>query len=349
MNLRTICAVVLASVMGACGGGGSSAPPPPPPAPSGASLVATVPLSNVLALNGTGNAIVASTMDTTSTFKETLVIYRQDPAQPDLLVNAGTVYLGVDTLYHRVSSLDVNDQWAAVTINENFSTQGWVSLVSMAGPTYTLDRMLTLTGPLDRAVARDHWLVVAAGTSVGLYDITAPHAPVLSNTFTLDSPVTTLVAVGGGFMLVTHNGYVFLDPVASTVLAVPHADIKSSVKAYLVGSTLYIGGPSKFAGKSKVAKVDVSTPTAATVTMLNDMIDGAFADFAHDGAGGYFVQTANTVYRYVESAGGITLSQSAPFVGVGLGFSRFYAHRGRFYSTTIENGIPGALYVYRMP
>jgi len=335
-------------LVAACGGGGDGGG-------SGAGPISlgNVPYMNLRGLNGHGSVVVTSYTDTSnagvsSGFKETLAIYRQDTAHPGALLNLGNVFLGVETLYHRLTSLDINDQWATATINYNDGALGWVSLVSMSGPNYSLAAVLELNQTLDHAVAHDHWLVVTAGAAAMLYDISKPQSSVLSKTFILSSPTSTIVALGDGFLLITDSGYAFLNPGNATLVESSNIDIKSSKKAYLVGTNLYIGGPSKYAGKSKVAKLDMSVPVSPAVTMLNDTVDGELIDFAYDGAGGYFLATGaqlsgNQIQMFVESSGALTLRQSAPYTSYANAASQFFASQGIFYTTTSGLGI------YKMP
>jgi hypothetical protein len=339
--------VVLTSLGGCGGSGGGSAD-----ADSANRVVqiSSLPFANLDGLNGHGRMVVASYLDSTNAirnegYKQSLAIYQQDTAQPDQLVVLGNVDLGVDTLYKSLSSLDVNEQWATATINFNLGASAWVALVAMVGPTYSLAATIPFDATLDHAVAHGHWLVVSAGTSASLLDITNPQSPVLSKTFTLSASTTSIVSVGGGFLLITNNGYGYLDPVSATLTETADSDIKASTKASLVGAHLYISGPSKYAGKTKVAKLDVSVPSSPSVMLLNDQIDGVYPEFAYDGAGGFFLVAGNRVQRFVESTGSIVLSQSALLSGPisPTTASQFYASQGRFYNKN------GGILISKMP
>lgn len=314
-------------------------------------LVQSIPIYNTNGLNGYGNIVAMSYTDTSSAgsfsgFNETLKVYQQDVVNPDLLLDLGSVDLGVDTLYHRLADITLNSQWATVTINYNESSQGWVALVPMAGPTYSLSATISIGATLDRAVAMGNWLLVASDTDLALYDITTPSSPVLKATYVLSGSTTSMVALENGFFVITNNGYGYMDvsnPLNIIFDEAANADIKQSKKAYLVGNKLYIGGPSIYAGKSKIARLDISTPDAPTVDVINDNIDGTFADFCYDSVDGYYLWSTDSVKLYKESEGSLNLYKSTPLNGYPQNSSHLFAYNGRFYIGS------GGVNIYRMP
>jgi hypothetical protein len=346
--INWILLIFLGAVTTACGGGGGGSGNPN----NSALLVQSISSLNVNGLNGNGNIVVMSYTDTSSPgsttgFKETLKIYKQDSVNPDFLLDLSSVYLGVDTLYHRVSDITLNDQWATVTINFNLSAdQGWVALVPMAGPAYSLSVTLSFDATLDRAIAMGNWLLVASTTELAIYDITIPAAPVFKASFMLTAGTTSLAASTNGFFVITNNGYGYVDvsdPANVTYAETANVDIKQSKKAYLIGTKLYIGGPSKFAGKMKIARLDVTTPGAPAVEIINDQINGTFVDFGYDGVGGYYLQLTDSVMLFKEVNSALSLSTSASLMSSARSVSQFYAHKNRFYSAN------SGLNIYKMP
>ena len=334
--------VVACGGEGGGGGGGSSSNSPV--------LVQSIPLY-ANGLNGNGAIVVASYTDSSSAgattgFKETLKIYQQDTVNPDLLLDLSSVYLGVDTLYHRLADITLNSQWAAITMNDNISTQGWVALVPMAGPTYSLSTTLTFPAILDRAVAMGNWLLVASTTDIALYDITNPASPVLKASYVLSASSTSMVALANGFFVITNNGYGYMDvsnPASVIFTETANADIKQSKKSYLIGNKIYIGGPSKYAGNAKIARVDVTTPGTPTVDIINDQISGTFVDFSYDSFDGYYLQLTDSVKLYKETNGALSLSKSASLTGYSNAASQLHAYNGRLYIGK------WSMNVYRMP
>jgi hypothetical protein len=313
-------------------------------------LVQSIPLY-ANGLNGNGNIIAASYTDqsgagATTGFKETLNIYQQDSVNPDLLLNLGSVYLGVDTLYHRLADVTLNAQWATVTMNDNLLTQGWVALVPLSGPSYSLSATLLINATLDRAVAMGNWLLIASSTSVALYDITTPSAPVLKTSFPLSASTTSMIALANGFFVISNNGYGYMDvsnPLNITFTEAANADIKASQKANLIGNKIYIGGPSKYAGKVKIARVDVTVPGTPIVDIINDQINGTFVDFSYDSVDSYYLQMTDSVQLYKETNGVLSLNKSASLMSNFNNASQLHAYNGRFYIGK------WGMKIYRMP
>lgn len=321
-----------------CGSGGGASG-----AGSTSAIIQNIPLENVNGVNGNGNIIVASYTDTTTHggntgFKETLKIYQQDSTNPDLLLNLSSVYLGVDTLYHGVPDITLNSQWATITMNDTDlgANDGWVALVSLSGPNYTLAATLAFNATLDRSVAADNWLLVASSTDLELYSIATPTAPVLTGLYTLSSTTTSMVALPHGFFVITNNGYAYLntsDPLNITFSETADSDIKQSKSAYLIGNKLYIGGPSKYAGKIKIARVDLTTPSSPAVDIINDQIDGNLNGFSYDGGEGYYVETFDKVMQYKDAGGVLGLNKEVSSTSYSRsGASQFYSWNGRYYT-----------------
>lgn len=348
-TIRCVGPLLVALFVAACGGGGGErevvAQQPQ------AVRVSSVSLLNSTGVNGIGNVVVVSHVDTsnagsTTGFRQTLNIYRQDSANPDALTSLNSVYLGVDTLYQRLSDLAVTEQWITATMHFNRGAGGWISLVGLT-PTISGATTFEFQDTVDRALAHGQWLLMATNTSVLLYDISVVSSPTLIRTFTLASAISSIAPLADGFFLMTQSGYGVLelsDTQNITFVEVPHDDIKASVKAYRAGNALYIAGPSRIAGKSKVARLDVSNPSSPVVTALNDQIDGGFIEFAHDGAGRYFLMTSDAIHLLTESAPSVVLRQTvATQTRYPQSASRLFAANGRFYTT--DTGVS----VYRMP
>ena len=120
---------------------------------------------------------------------------------------------------------------------------------------------------------------------------------------------------------------------------------KQAKKAYLIGSKIYIGGPSKYAGKCKIARIDISNPLSPQIDYINDTIDGTFCDFSYDVASGiYYLVNTDKVLWYWESGGSIVNIGSATLTAYTLSYSQSYAWNNIFYF-----GTPGAgLNIYKM-
>ena len=216
------------------------------------------------------------------------------------------------------------------------ANDGWVALVSLSGPNYTLAATLAFNATLDRSVAADNWLLVASSTDLELYSIATPTAPVLTGSYTLSSTTTSMVALPHGFFVITNNGYAYLntsDPLNITFSETADSDIKQSKSAYLIGNKLYIGGPSKYAGKIKIARVDLTTPSSPAVDIINDQIDGNLNGFSYDGGEGYYVETFDKVMQYKDAGGVLGLNKEVSSTSYSRsGASQFYSWNGRYYT-----------------
>src|SRR5437763_4647462 len=179
-----IAAVLLCACSGgngsAGGGGGLDAGPPP-----ALTFVRSVSIGlNLNALDGSDDILGVSYTDTTNTgsntgFRETLHLFKHQSATPNDLLDLGNVYLGIDTLYHRVPHIAFSQDWAAVTIDFTDGDRGWIALVSLAGPAPVRTATLDLSYVLDRALAAGRWLLVAGGPSLDLFDLVNPSSPSL--------------------------------------------------------------------------------------------------------------------------------------------------------------------------
>jgi len=321
---------------GSGGGGGGSTP---------IQSIQSVPLMNIQVMSGYGNLFAVAHLESTigGTFREQLKLFQQDSTKPDQLLDLGTLDLGIQDISSMALNVTLSPDWAVVTMNN-----GIVDLVSLStAPNYSLAATLLVNYQPDRCIASGNLLLTALNTSLEVYDISNPGSPILKKQLTLSAANTSLVALPHGFYVITQNGYGYVDttnPSNITLAEAVQADIKQSINAYLFGSKLYIGGPSRYAGKSKIARVDVTTPTNPAVELINDQIPDAFGSFSYDNLGNYYIQTEPGVSRYNESSGSLTLTKKVT-TGHNIPLNgEFYAYNDRFYLRDQET-----LLIYRMP
>ena len=329
-------------------------------------------LINSRELTGIGNIIGTTyTDETTGAYAETLKIYQQDSTDADLLIELCSVYLGIDTLYHGVADIELNSQWATIAMNASLSTgNGWVALVPLSGPSYSLSALITLgDNNISKAVAMGEWLLVTSKATLTVYSITTPSSPVQKGTYTLSSIPTSITGLPNGFFITTANGYAFLDVSNSSNITLSEetandnaANIRQADKAYLIDNKLYIGGPSKYTGMYKIARLDMTTPSSPTIDIIEDKIswtdsnyyDGELSNFGYDGANAeYYVQNNDIVRIYKEDNGVLTLTMSLAFpsyefVNPPSNYGSFYVWNGRFY-TEGSGSSYGGISIYRTP
>ncbi|HET7826596.1 MAG TPA: hypothetical protein VFK90_14775, partial [Anaeromyxobacter sp.] len=174
---------------------------------------------NTDALTGYGNTFALEFTDVSNNgsfagFRATLQLYRWDAAYPKDLLDLGTVYLGVDTLYQRLSDIALSADRATVTLNFNDAPSGWVAVVDTSGPTPSSAVTVPLSFTIDRAVASGRWLLAAAANALTLVDLESPGFPVVK-TFDMGTTATLLLAVSDGFLVFTNAGYGHVTPDAA--------------------------------------------------------------------------------------------------------------------------------------
>jgi len=317
-------------------------------------IIQSIPM-NINGLNGDNDIIVALSPDQSIGYRETIKIYQQDLINPNSLIEVSTVYTGNDTIYHVVSDVNVNNQWVTVTINESpppFGSPpiGWIALVPLTGSSkYSLAAAYMFNNfTNDRAVSIDNWLLASSGAGLKLYDISVLSSPILIKSFLSTSNPTCIIAIQNGFYVITNSGYGYIntaDPLNISFSEVADINIKQAKKAYLIGSKIFIGGPSKYAGKCKVARIDISNPLAPQIDYINDTIDGTFCDFSYDAASGiYYLVNPDKVLWYRESGGSIVNIGSTTLTAYTFSYSQSYAWNNRFYFGTPGGG----LNIYKM-
>lgn len=338
---RIFISIVLMLLMGCGSGSGSSS--------SQSNLIQTIPI-NINGLNGNNDILVALSPDQSGGYRETIKIYQQDSINPNSLLEVSTVYTGNNTIYHVVSDVNVNNQWVTVTINESpppFGSPdiGWIALVPLTGSSkYSLAAIYRFDNfTNDRAVSIDNWLLVSSGAGLQLYDISVLSSPVLIQSFVSTSNPTCIIAIQNGFYVITNGGYGYIntsDPLNISYSEMSDLNIKGAKKAFLIGSKMYIGGPSKYAGKCRIARIDISNPLAPHIDYINDTIDGTFCDFSYDAESGiHYLVIPDKVLWYLESGGSIVNVGSTRLTAYTLSYSKSYAWNNRFYFGTPGSGL----------
>lgn len=263
-----------------------------------------------------------------------LLILKQDPVNPDLHLNRGSIDLGVD---HYVNSLNVSDEY--ITVIQNAYNNGYLHLISLSSdPIYQLDLSFTSIGAdISKAAARENWVLMTSGTELVLYDITDPNSPAIADTVTSSSDVTGIVAFTNGFYAFNNTGYLYFDctnPADIQQVEVVNEDLQQVEKANVFGSKLYVGGSSKYIGHAKIARIDISDPGNPITELINETVNGTYVNFAYDqGSDSYFVVGDSTMYQYDEGGGVLKLTnfESMPH-GEAYMAREWHVHNGRIYA-----------------
>ena len=257
-----------------------------------------------------------------------LVFYQQDSQNPDRLLNLGTADLGVSTQgSFSIADLSYGPDWAVATIESNVTG---VSTVNP--PVFKRDFLLQVPGAV-KASATGNWLLVATSTDLRLYDISNPATPTPSQTISSGTQTIGMVATMNGFFVSTEGGYLFIDPMnLGNVTKITNPDLAKAQKVYCYGSKLYLAGPSKFAGKSKIARVDVSVPENPAIEILEDTIDGEYFDFAFDGIDTcHILIDGEKIAKYKFAQNYLTFMGAAYLTSYGEKASQIFSHKGVCY------------------
>jgi hypothetical protein len=191
------------------------------------------------------------------------------------------------------------------------------------------------------AVAYNNLLLIASERELALFDISDTSSPLL--TYTGNDTFSSLVAVSGGFYAFNSHGLTYVncsnkDNIVFT--EIENEDIKQTKRAWLKENNLYIGGPSKYANMSKIAKLDITTPSSPAILYIDDQIQGTAVDFAYDSgldklylafeAADTATEPEKTILEYTEDLNGFTQTNVLKFKSNSK-MGSFYIWNGFFY------------------
>jgi hypothetical protein len=359
--------LVAASLLGACSDDETSGAQP-----STARRVGALALG-AQRVAGSGGLIAAWGQPTYNSVALTLL--RQDPFEPDLLLDVATIY-PPNTGGYDLALPSVNPQWVAVA---GGMWGPWVQLVKSGGP--YVPTTVAMPAGVIRATAWNDRLVAVTADEVRLYDVTDPAAATLVRSFALEAPSTGIVAVGSGVFVFTTTGYGYVDLGAATYTETPSPELKGVTSATVFDGKLYVGGPSRYAGHYRIGRLDPSGAPALAIELANERIpDGNtqgsnLADFSYDPETGDYLVLAETeiwnqysgpasgksaLLRFAERGGALValepLTLDRPACTCGYcwygasndGTSRVHVFNGRAYVVLVA-GASEPLYTYALP
>lgn len=301
--------LLIATFISGCGGSGGS------DSNTEDSLIeiSSFSLPNLNAISGTRDIVVAQYTDYNGpNYPAKINLYQQDNSNTENLLNLSTIYLGVDTLYKRLTFINSNHEWVSVALNHNFENKGWAALVSLTQyGSYALDVFLPIANTINHIAAQGDWLLVTHNNSIDIYDITNRVSPVLHATFPNSLNITEVTAMQSGFILFTSNGYTYLDhtdPSNITITDYTNTAFKSTERAYLDGTSLYFGGASINTGKSQFGKLNVSDPHKITVDFVINNIEGEFEEFSYDSASHCYIVSSKAINKHNATNGALIYS-----------------------------------------
>ena len=274
-------------------------------------------------------------------YKKTLNILQKD-SQTDNLLLLNSVYLGVANLYTPISSISLNSKWATVIMSGTYGgDESFISLVDLQNNDISsLSLVLNFQQIIEHAIANDNYLLLSFANEVAIYDISDLSNPILENTYVSNGSISSIVGITDGFYAINSQGLVYVNYSDNSNISfteIVDTDIKESEKVYVYGDYMYIAGNSKYQGQSKIAKVDISIPSSPNVLLINDTINGlsdnynVYETFSYDfSSGKYYLALTHEVHQYIESNGGLSMSNSSQLLGL-ENFNYIYAWNNYLY------------------
>ncbi|MFT3913614.1 MAG: hypothetical protein QM704_05770 [Anaeromyxobacteraceae bacterium] len=242
---------------------------------------------NVHAVGGSGATVVAQYRDTLGPDARVRV-FSADPSHRGELLVRGTVDLGVSNGV--AEELVVGADRAALA----FQDEGRVSVIALDGAQPAVLATMDRSGAY-RVAATGPWLAVTtayAMSAVELVDLSGA-TPATAGTFPIGSPVTCIVPFGGGFTIFTEAGHARLQADSGGTWHLQHVtdpDVRGYRKVeVLAADVAWAAGPSPFAGKSRLDRLDLSASAPAR-TWTSDHA-GNFETFSCDTLGGCLLAT----------------------------------------------------------
>jgi hypothetical protein len=285
---------------------------------------------NADGLNGYNDIIAFCYADYSNGFDETVKLYQYESNNPDGVLYLDSIALGVGD--KKLVDIEVNEDWVTVTMNSYTTPVSVVALISLSDlSNLSLTKKFNYNNASDSAVANQSYLLVSNGTSLKIYEISTGN---LMADFSIVSEVSSAVALNNGFFVITGNGYVVVDtsdPSSIDYNSYSNDDIKGSEKSYLYGNMLYIAGPSKYVGKTKIAKVDITNPLSPVMVLLKDDINKTYMDFSYDTDGSYYLVTGTEIIKYIESGNRLVFDSSSSLDYFDHGLSVIHAINQRLF------------------
>jgi hypothetical protein len=352
MRVTVHMAIAAALSLGACGSDPAGPASPLSPAK-------TFPLGawNLLAVGGHGDFVAALDYDGAhqipggGVFEGILRVARRTPEDPLALVDLGPLLLGIDVGFGLEGFVITGDRATVVA-------DGKLCVVSLDAPAPQTIATFS-TGAGVHAVASGRWLLYSDAGLLHLRDLddAARGFPELGGWLAGTGTVTGLVPAPDGFLVFTDAGFghVSTARAPATYAFTASEEVRLFEKAYLHGASVYAGGPSPRDGKVRVAALDVSTPSDPVVVSRAD-VDGAFADYAWDGAGAHVAllrgATPGDVRAVVvRDSGGVLVAGAAstlPWIDTGPG-AVVHARAGLLYAPFTRAGNTSDLAIYALP
>lgn len=221
-------------------------------------------------VGGGGASSVVGYSSPSGGFLPTVRLARHDAASPEALQPLGDVTFAGSA----ITALRVTEEAAAIVVD------GGVRVVDLSVPSLPVEGILVPDLALDLAVS-GRW--VAAAVDHGLV-LVHRDDPTTAHAFALTSTPGALLAAGGVFLAFTTTGYAVADTAGATpsLLEVSDPLLGNLRAAEASGSAAMVAGPGAVPDRTRVLRLDLTTPSAPAVVHGVE-VPGTFAAFAWDG------------------------------------------------------------------
>jgi len=221
-------------------------------------------------VDGGGASSVVGFTSPSGSFLPTVRLVRHEAASPERLQLLGDVsFAGV-----RITRLRVTDEAAALVVD------GGVRVVDLSAPSLPVEG-IAVPGPAVDLAVSGRWVAVAIDHGLVLVHRDEPS---VTHPFATTSTPSALLATGGSFLAFTTTGYVVADTsgAAPTFQEVSDPVLGNLRAAAASGSTALVAGPGASPDRSRVLRLDLTSPSMPLVVHGQE-VPGAFVAFASDG------------------------------------------------------------------
>jgi hypothetical protein len=155
-----------------------------------------------------------------------------------------------------------------------------VTLIDFSGPSLEVTTATLDIAP-DHVVAEGGWLLASETVTLQLVSLAQP---AVRFSFTAGDRVTALLPVSGSFLAFTATGYAHVEPdvTTPTFSSTTDGSVRGFERGFVDGLGALVAGPSSTLGRSRIARLDLSTP-GSPVIVGGTEVDRNFSTFTWNG------------------------------------------------------------------
>lgn len=291
------------------------------------------------ALTGWGD-IIAAAYTTSPDYAEYVRIYQFDEDKPNNLIHLSDVFSGVETLYSTVADIYVDSQHIVLAQNSTQAAGGMISIFKiLPSGVFNLDGFFSIPYNVRKACIFNDVLLVSSAIETNFYSIEGGDTALL-NSFPRTEKEGVSLTYPNGFITFHANGYSIFDctdPQAISKTDFIDQYLKDCRNGIRYGNYLYLGGPSRLSGHTKIIRARLAGDDGIEILKMNEDIPGEYKNFTYDGELSYYAFTEDRVFQYIEEGDDFKL-KSFDYMGFDHYYKNFFFSRNsRIYA--IESGV----------